>query len=450
MAAGAVTIGIDGGRLDRRVARSAEAVDALGGRIRDWLGATAADPVFHRFGSHLRTLDAVLTGMLDRLRAELAAVPAETAAGYEHCRGVDRGLATLQQLFRWYAGKYDQRRAAGHPAVLAAADEFARSCWSEGFAARGRKPPTGPLCFVDNRTDALARRRCDVPAELRPALDDPVAEFVDRLPIPVIALPEPAVREGWWLVLAAHETGHHVLLDLELGAAVRQALRDAVPPDLVADWTRWHHEVFADLYSVLMAGPAAAWAIDELQYGPPAHLLRPRGGYPAPLVRLALLGETLEALGAASDVPTAAGAAAAADAAAEPHLAALPAIVAALLDIPLGRGTLRNLALDEVIRPGPRLQSWAGQLTRPEPAIGAVDTPEAPRILAAAAVHRYRALTTAGRDDELAALHSGLLSVLARSGAPGVLAPPGETQLDQLAGALGELLVGRAADDEHA
>lgn len=450
MPAGVATIGNDAGRLGRRVERSATAVNALGRRIRHWLDSAAADPVFHRFGSHLRTLDTVLTGMLDRLRAELATVPTDAAAGYERCRRVDRGLATLQRLFLWYAEKYDQRRPGGHPAVLGAADELARSCWSEGFTALKRKPPTGPLCFVDNRTDALARRRCEVPSELRPALDDPVAEFVDRLPIPVIALPESAVREGWWLVLAAHETGHHVLLDLDLGVAVRQALRETVPPELAPDWTRWHSEVFADLYSVLMIGPAAAWAIDELQYGPPTHLLRPRGGYPAPLVRLALLGETLGALGAASDVPTAADAAAAGDAAAAPHLAVLPGVVAALLDIPLGGGTLRTLAADEIVRPGPRLRSWSEQLARPEPAIGAVDTPEAPRVLAAAAVHRYRALTAAGRDDELGALHSGVLSVLARSGAPGVLAPPGEARLDELAGALGALLVERAADDERA
>jgi hypothetical protein len=448
--AGAATIGTGAGRLSRRVGRSTEAVDALGTRIRHWLDAGAADPVFHRFAAHLRTLDTVLTGMLDRLRAELAAVPADAAAGYERCRRVDRGLATLQRLFLWYAEKYDQRRPGGHPAVLAAADELARSCWSEGFAALRRKPPTGPLCFVDNRTDALARRRCEVPSELRPAVDDPVAEFVDRLPIPVIALPEAAVREGWWLVLAAHETGHHVLLDLDLGAAVRQALRDAVPPGLVQDWTRWHNEVFADFYSVLMVGPAAAWAIDELQYGPPAHLLRPRGGYPAPLVRLALLGETLKALGAGGDVPVAAEAAAAGDAATAPHLAALPDVVTALLDIPFGTGTLRALALDEVVRPGPRLRAWSGQLARRAPAIGAVDTPEAPRVLAAAAVHRYRALTAAGRDDALGALHAGLLAVLAGSGAPGLLAPPGETQLGELAGELGELLVERALDDDHA
>lgn len=450
MASAAATIGGDVGRLARRVARSRAAVDALAAQIRGWLAARREDPLFHRFASHLHALDTVLTRMLERLLVELAAEAPDTAAGYERCRRVDRGLATLRRLFLWYAGKYDQRLPGGHPAVLGAADELARSCWGEGFAALKRKPPSGPLCFVDNRVDALARRRCEVPSELRPAGDDPVAEFVDRLPIPVIALPETAVREGWWLVLAAHETGHHVLLDLDLGDAVRAALRDAVRPDLIQDWTRWHNEVFADLYSVLMVGAAAAWAIDELQYGPPEHLLRPRGGYPAPLVRLAFLGETLKALGAPGDVPAAADVAAAEDTTAARHLAVLPEVVHALLDVPLGTGTLRSLALDEVVTSGPRLRSWSAQLTRPEPAIGALGSPEAPRVLAAAAVHRYRALTGAGKDDALGALHTGTVSMLARSGAPGVLAPPGEPELEELADALGELLVERAADGEPA
>lgn len=437
------TVVTDAGRLSRRVARSAAAIDALGTRIDRWFTKRRADPVFQRFATHFQVLEAVLVRMLARLRTELAEVGDEAGAGYERCRAVDRGLVTLRRLFLWYTAKYDQRGEGDYPAVLGAADEFARSCWYEGFAALGRKPPTGPLCFVDNRVDASARRRCEVPSELLPAIDDPVAEFVDRLPIPVIALPEPAVREGWWLVLAAHETGHHVLLDLGLESAVKQAVRTAVPSVLVSDWTRWHIEVFADVYSVLMVGAAAIWAVDELQFGARPHMLRPHGGYPAPVVRAALMNETLKALGAE---PTRD----AEDAATTPHLAVVPDVVAALLDLPLGAGTMRSLALDEILGRGPRLRSWSEQLTRTDPAISAVRTRDAPRVLVAAGVHRYQALVDAGRDESLPRLHTGLLSVLARSGAPGVLAPPAAIDIEELAETLSELLVERAATGESA
>lgn len=111
-------------------------------------------------------------------------------------RRVDRGLATLRRLLAWYGGGYDQRRDSGRAAVLRAADELARSCWSAAFGAVGRKPPSGPLCFVDNRLDAYAGRRCEVPSELLPATDDPVAEFVARLPIPVITRSAGDLAEG--------------------------------------------------------------------------------------------------------------------------------------------------------------------------------------------------------------------------------------------------------------
>ncbi len=436
------------GRLSRRVARSTAAVDALGAEIAAWLTSRRGDPVFRRFSSHLQTLETVLTRMHSRLRTELGSVSGNTAEGYAHCRRVDRGLATLRRLFLWYAEKYDQRGQSGQQAVLSAADELARSCWSEGFAAVGRKSPTGPLCFVDNRTDAVARRRCDLPTELKPSADDPLMEFVDRLPIPVIALPEQAVREGWWLVLAAHETGHHVLLDLDLGVAVRQALRGAVPQVLASSWVQWHVEVFADVFSVLMVGPAAAWAIDELQFGPRAEMSLAAGGYPPPLVRLALLGETLKALGDSAGIPCAAEASLVEDAKTAPHLAVLPDVAAALLDLPLADATLRELALDEVTGTGDRVRSWSRQLIRPEPAIAALGNRRAPRVLIAAAVHRYRALTAAG--EPTGGLHTALLSLLGRSGAQGVLAPPPETEIEDLADALGDLLVERAAQGEPA
>lgn len=424
-------------RLARRGARSVAAVDALGTRIGTWLAGRRADPVFHRFATHLDVLETVLTRMADRLRTELAGLPGDVGAGYDRCRAIDRGIGTLRRLFEWYATRYDQRADEAYRAVLGAADELARSCWAAGFVALRRTPPTGPLCFVDNRADAVARGRCEV-GELVRVADDPVADLLDRLPVPLIALPEPAVREGWWLVLAAHETGHLVLLDLGLVPQVKAAVRDAVPAELVEGWTQWHVEVFADVYSALMVGGAAGWAVDELQFGPGPHLLLARGGHPAPVVRAALIDETVRALGGAPgdprsvlDEPTAA------------DLAVVPDVVKALLDIPLGQGRLRDLAATDVVRAGTRLREWSRQLGRPEPAFGALDTRDAPRVLAAAAVHRYRVLTGEDRDESLPALHTTLLDALAGSGAPGVLAPRAAADLDALADDMADLLVER-------
>lgn len=432
---------VDARRLARRVARSAAAVDALDAWIGAWIARRRADPVFLRFVRHLDDLETVLIRMVDRLRAELAVVPRDVGAAYEQCRLVDRGLVTLRRLFDWYVVRYDQREDDRHRDVLVAADELARSCWSAGFAELRQTPPMGPLCFVDNRVDAKARGRCNVSGFVETA-DDPVAAILDRLPIPLIALPESAVREGWWLVLIAHEAGHHVLLDLGLLPAVKAAVRGAVPAELVVDWTRWHIEVFADLYSALMVGAAAGWAVDELQFGPRAHLLRDRGGHPAPVVRAALVGETVRALGGepdplppVTDEPTAT------------HLAVVPGVVKALLDLPLGRGRLRNLASDDVVASDALLRTWSRQLGRMDPVFDALDTSDAPRLLVAAAVHRYQVLTGEDRDDALPGLHTRFLDVLARSGAPGVLAPRERAGIEALADEVAEMLVDGGGGD---
>lgn len=433
---------VDARRLTRRAARSAAAVDALDAWLAAWLACRRAEPAFLRFVRHLDDLETVLTRMVDRLRVELAELPGDVGAAYERCRRVDRGLVTLRRLFDWYAVRYDQRADDRHRNVLLAADELARSCWSAGFAALRQTPPMGPLCFVDNRVDAKARGRCNVSGFVETA-DDPVAAILDRLPIPLIALPEPAAREGWWLVLIAHEAGHHVLLDLGLLPAVKAAVRDAVPAELAVDWTRWHIEVFADLYSALMVGAAAGWAVDELQFGPRAHLLQDRGGHPAPVVRAALVGETIRALGGEPDpLPPVT------DEPAATHVAAVPGVVKALLDLPLGRGRLRDLASDDVVASDARLRTWSRQLGRTDPAFDALGAPDAPRVLVAAAVHRYRVLTGEDRDDALPGLHATFLDVLARSGAPGVLAPRERSDLEALADEVAEMLVEEAVTVE--
>ena len=62
-------------------------------------------------------------------------------------------------------------------------------------------------------------------------------------------------------------------------------------------WRPWHEEIFADLYSVLMIGPWAAWALAELVWGADRAMLDdsyPR--YPAPIIRLMFMAEVADRL----------------------------------------------------------------------------------------------------------------------------------------------------------
>ncbi len=444
--------GPDPGRVTQRVARTAAGVEILRKQLSSWLGTRRADDRFSRFHHHFDVLDVVLTRMLDAVDAGLrrAAANSSAAVVYEECRDLDRSLLHVQGTFQWYARKYDQRLDDRWSAALRAADEVVRSCWSEPFAAARRTPPTGPLPYFDARFDAFATPRVSPPPDLRAPADAVIAEHVRELPIPTIALPEIAEREPWWLVLAAHETGHHVQKDLlpTLESATSSALA-AATGELGDTWSGWSLEVFADAYSVLMVGSTAAWAVDELQYARPANLVtRPEPGdrYPPPVIRLALLGELSRCAGV--DRPGAPPLAAdvlawlrtletsavspGARRAVERHLAVVPMVAAALLGLPIGGSTLRALS---GLRPdwfGPRgqVRAWARQLRTSSPLLSPVRLRPAARLAVAAgiAVVREAGPGSAAADgaEDLEHLRGNLLRVLPSCGEPGVLAasPP--------------------------
>jgi hypothetical protein len=416
-----------------------------------------ADQQFARFARHFDVLEAVLARMLRALDRELAALGADRPAGrvYERCRELDRSLLTVTRTFEWYAGKYDQRLDERRAPVLAAADEIVRSCWSEPFAALGRQPPTGPLPYLEPRFDACATPRVSAPPDLRAPADAQVAEHVRELPIPTIALPNAATREAWWLVLAAHETGHHVQHDVIPGVvATSAALAEAADgspggdAELAEHWSLWGQEAFADAYSTLMVGPGAAWAVDELQHATPARLVtvpQPGDRYPPPAVRLALLGEVagcagmgVGALGAPRQcgpgcmAPGALGntVSPAARDAVDRHLRVLPGI-AALLGLSPDGTTLRQLSgmRPEWFAAKGRVAAWAAQLRADTPIIAPVNTRPAARLAIAAGVAAYERLVPAAAADpdpagQLARLHHNLLEILPACGVPGVLAPP--------------------------
>lgn len=373
-------------RVHARVERSVTAVDMLREEISRWLAARSTLPALRRFGPHLTVLETVLYGMLHRIRLSLDECRnfASSWDAYAACLRLDRSLLTTRRLFDWYAAKYDQRLHPGHGPVLAAADEVVRSCWWQPFDGLGRTPPPGPLPYLDPLFEAAATPRGAVPADLRAPADSVVAELVAELPIPVISLPAWAARESWWLVVAAHETGHLVMHELGLGPAVRLAL---------GEWARWADEVFADVYSTLMVGPAAAWLVAELEHG----LTRPAAYYPPAEARLALLSADTEPAAEAAEAAKAAGSA--------PGRAAR-----ALLDLPVDGVTLRELGrgLDPALT-----RAWTARLAAEDPVITKVRDRAAARAMIGAGVAAHQAAPRL--------VHRNLLAHLPRCGPDGTM-----------------------------
>jgi hypothetical protein len=282
---------------------------ALHGEVDAWRsGWDAVDAV----GGHLTHLDllaAVLRGLVDEIARRTAAIDLASGTGavYEECRRSDLRLLHARRLWRWYADKLDQRAGAPDDLVvrtLLAADEVVWSCWKTAFTGLGKTVPPAPIPYLAAQYSATATPRTDPPPELRPGLDDLLRRHLEELPVATIGLPPICCRRPWWIVLGAHEAGHHVqfesaglerLAQEQVWAAAYAVVDDT---SLAEEWLPWCRELFADAFSVLLVGPAAIWAAAELETRTPAGLRKsPSSGYPPPLVRLAVLRAVAEQAG---------------------------------------------------------------------------------------------------------------------------------------------------------
>ena len=466
-----------------RVGRSRAALAATRTRLRTWFDERvptdrAPDDRYLRFSSHLATLDTVLERMLDAVDRELDEIAAACGSAgerYERCRAAEHRISLIRRTHEWYAVKYDQRADARIAPALLSADEVIRSCWSEAFTAAGLPAPTGPLAYLEPRFDAAATPRVSVPPDLRAPDDQVVGEFVRELPIPVVALPEAAAWEPWWLVLAAHETGHHVQRDVDPGlrvataAALLEATESSSDVDdeatVASDWQGWAIEAFADAFAAFSVGSAGAWAVEELQHAAPRLLVRrPRPGdrYPPPAVRSALLGELARRVGAADPGPGVAEIRCWLDelpdadldggarAAVNRHLDVVPDVAAALATL-----SVRGVVLTDVcgwtaerFAAGGDVARWVDRLSGGAALpVAVMSARAAARLAVAAAVTAIRRLDDAGAGpggDVREALGHRLLDVLPRCGPPGVLAGAadiGPADLDDVAARLTDRLL---------
>lgn len=68
---------------------------------------------------------------------------------------------------------------------------------------------------------------------------------------------------------------------------------------LVAIYSRWHKEIFADMAALLLGGPAAAWGMALFLAHPAPRVLtyRHRGAHPTGYLRVLMLAEMLRRMG---------------------------------------------------------------------------------------------------------------------------------------------------------
>lgn len=389
-------------------------------------------------GGHATALDllsAVVLGLIDEIAARIGATdPCLTdGAVYEKCRSEDLRLLHARRLWRWYADRLDQRAGSGDDAelqTLEAADEVIWSCWKTAITALGEPPSAAPIPYLSAQFSAYTTPRTDPPEGLRPGMDDLLRKHVDQLPVATVALSPVCCRRPWWLIVIAHEVSHHVqfespgLEQMTQEQVVGAAYAVTGDAELAEAWRPWSRELFADACSVLLVGPAAIWAVGELETRTPAGMTRsPSGSYPPPLLRLAMLHAAANLAGLP---PWEAGQA---EEQAPPRddrlrrlLACVPDVAAALLALKSASGQpLHSVGRQAVAAyaTGGSVSGWESEL------LGVHDpvprqTLDAARFCAAAGVHAWqRSGTREGAADWLSGRLRAVLPLCREPGARG-------------------------------
>jgi hypothetical protein len=301
-----------------RIERTRHELTLLSESVVKWLARRTGDDRDDNdeyLGQHetqLETIGSVLRESLAFLDMKLKALSPARASGevYGECRDVDETIVWVQRIWEYFKEKFDQRDEAQRTGpLLKAADEVVWSCYRQvsvqlvGRDAGVQKRPP-PLAFIEPQySPAAVESDRPLPLDLRLSAEVPfVSEFIKTLPVAVVSLPPWCIDAPWWLIYLGHEVGHHILHDLNLTAHFRAGMQAAaaekkLPADDVQAWGRWAEEIFADVFSVLMLGEWAVWSVAEAERGTTEEMVRRKDRYPSPIIRLALLAQTAQAVG---------------------------------------------------------------------------------------------------------------------------------------------------------
>jgi hypothetical protein len=313
MALGSHRDSISGRIFHPRVERSRVELKRLQDEHRSWQRHRRAAVRAKQYETQLNAIGELVRQGVEKLAEGLNAVDLSLPDNsiYETCRTFDLRLLWLRRVWHFFREKFDQRDGE-FADTLRAADDVVWSCYQqvlENARSLGvpRKGGASPLPFIEARYSPSTFPADLVPSGLQSEIDKPfLREHLNRLPVPVVRLQPDCVSGPWWLVYAAHEVGHNVQYDLLKRQALVEGYRKLVAetigglsqdPKDAERWGNWSREIFADIFSVLMMGTWAVWAMVELELQGDIAMGERREQYPSGAVRLALLATTATAVG---------------------------------------------------------------------------------------------------------------------------------------------------------
>jgi hypothetical protein len=276
---------------------------ALAREIRHWKAVSrpSAPPLFWTNHSQIRAFALIIDRFIRAISMDSRSPDFSAADARAHGKNV----LALFRIWEFFRNKIVQRLDPHHAASLQLADEFAWACYRPAASQVYKEPP---LVFLNGGfSPFILPRNREFSAEFVPhelIQNDELIEAMSRLPFPVIGIPWYQVATPWELPVIAHEVGHSIEGDLELGKELLQRIDAAVNNEARrARWKTWCSEIFADYYGCVAVGPsfvsnlaeflAATNSIADDRYPPASIRLR---------LNTAFLGDEFSDFAAASQI----------------------------------------------------------------------------------------------------------------------------------------------------
>lgn len=170
---------------------------------------------------------------------------------------------------------------------LLSVDRIAANCYEDLYVSIGTAQPTPsllPFSYANSGFSPATYRRGVPLARLR---------FNKNL-FPLITLPQHRLDNAWALSSVLHEVSHNLQADLGLWEEMpmhiyrRLTTEGHISPKVAQVWARWHKEMMADMFALLLGGPAAVESLMDVVGRAPASTVKfnPLGVHPTSYLRV--------------------------------------------------------------------------------------------------------------------------------------------------------------------
>ncbi len=192
----------------------------------------------------------------------------------------------VEGIWDFYFDLFVQRLSSFGERLLSV-DRIAANCYEDLYVGIGAAQPTPSLLPFSYARSGFS------PATYRRGVPLMRLRFNKNL-FPLIMLPQHRLDNVWALSSVLHEVSHNLQADLGLWDEMpphiyrRLTTEGRIPPGVAQVWARWHKEMMADMFALLLGGPAAVESLMDVVGRAPASTVRfnPQGVHPTSYLRV--------------------------------------------------------------------------------------------------------------------------------------------------------------------